>query len=57
MGSRASDAPQVPRPGVAFSETQIVEVDEDFNAYEKGHITNAVSINWSSDSNSGWVGS
>jgi thiosulfate/3-mercaptopyruvate sulfurtransferase len=27
----------------------IVEVDEDFSAYEKGHIQNAISINWSTE--------
>src|SRR2546423_14710328 len=28
---------------------RIVEVDEDTEAYEKGHIRNAVGVNWKSD--------
>ncbi len=31
------------------SKLAIVEVDEDFQAYEKGHIPNAISINWATE--------
>ncbi len=34
---------------VADDDLAIVEVDEDFNAYEKGHIENAIPINWSTE--------
>ena len=31
------------------SDVAIVEVDEDFSAYEKGHIQNAIAINWATE--------